>query len=81
MDSCGECWGNARDFGSQDFGGANAAKDARKLAPAGIHQKRVNLMVDEGVHFENAIAEVFALLEDALFEFVHGVLQMLSIQI
>ena len=58
---------DAGDFSGENFFGTGAMEDAGKFFATGVHERGVNLMIDKAINFENAIAEVFAIFENALF--------------
>jgi len=54
------------DYGiAEDFGGLYTAKMTGKFLPAGIHQLRVDLMVDKAIDLQDPIPQVFAFFLDS----------------
>ena len=43
--------GNAGDLGGQHLGGSQGGKTGGQFLPAGLHQGRVDLMIDKAIHF------------------------------
>ena len=62
---------NAFATGSPPSGRPSAGTILRKLAPTGIHKKRVDLMIDEAVHFQNSPTQNPAVAQDAFLQFLH----------
>jgi hypothetical protein len=58
--------GYARDLGSQHFGGTQPSKTGGQFFAAAIHQRRVDLVIDKPVDFQNAVAEVPAVPADTI---------------
>ena len=58
---------DAGDFSGENFFSTGAMEDAGKFFATGVHECGINLMIDKAINFENAIAEVFAIFENALF--------------
>jgi hypothetical protein len=67
MDGGRQRRGNARDLGGQHLGRTDVGKAPRKLFAAGIHQKRVHLMIDKAIHFQNAPTQIFPIPQNPFF--------------
>jgi len=71
MLSRGQRWGDARDLRREHLGGPNRAKPVGQRQPAGLHEFRVNLVVDEAIDFKDAAAQVLPLGQDACLQCFH----------
>ena len=63
---------DAADLGREDFGGPIGLEAPRQFLRAVVHQHGIDLMVDEGIDFEDAAPEVAAVGENALLQCFHS---------
>ena len=59
-------------LGRQDFRGANISKAMGKFPTAGVHQGRIDLVVDKAIHLQDAAPQVSSFALDAFFQYLHG---------
>ena len=63
--------GDAGDLGGEDLRCPDVAQPPGKFPAAGVDEPRIDLVVEEAVHLEDAAAEVATFRDDPLLEDIH----------
>jgi len=66
-----KCRGDPGRFDGQDAGDRLVDKSAGKFLADGIHQDRVDLMIEKTVNLEDVAGEYLAIPDDPVFEYLH----------
>jgi hypothetical protein len=63
---------NTGNFCGEDFGRADVCKAFRKIAPTGIHERGVHLMIDKTIDLENPTAEHMPIFQNTFLQSIHS---------